>query len=64
MTQEEIEEYKKNPYYCPECKCEDIIKIDNYWSDLKYNITFRCEECQFEWKEEYELVTIRPLDET
>ena len=63
MTQEQIEEYKKDPYYCPECGREDLIKTGDYWNDLKYNLGYKCNDCQFEWEEIYELATIRPIDE-
>ena len=63
MTQEEIEAYKKDPYYCPECKCEDVLKTGEYWNDLKYNLCYKCNDCEFEWEEEYTLTTIRAVDE-
>lgn len=63
MTQEEIEAYKKDPYYCPECKSEDFEMANSSWYGLAYLVEYKCNDCQFEWEEEYKLATVRPVNE-
>jgi transposase-like protein len=63
MTPEVIEEYIKNPYFCPECKCEDIRETGQYYNGSGFIAACACEDCKFEWNEVYEMVTIKPLEE-
>jgi transposase-like protein len=61
---EVIEEYIKNPYFCPECKCEDIRETGQYHTENGFSATYICEDCKFIWEELYLLITIKAVDET
>jgi predicted RNA-binding Zn-ribbon protein involved in translation (DUF1610 family) len=55
---EVIEEYIKNPYFCPECEEDEITKEHEDYRDRGLSHSYSCDKCGFKWREVYILVNI------